>query len=265
VQEQQLTTLGGNVHALEVLGTFDDCQQLVKQAFADEDLNTQLNLTSANSINIARWLPQQLYYLLAWQQWQHDVAPVIAVPSGNFGNLAAGMLAHRSGLPVQHFIAACNANDVVPRYFTTGAYEPHAAIATISNAMDVGNPSNFVRILEMYKDNLPALAQLLSAHSVSDEITKATLKSLYETHRYLCDPHGAVAYTCLHQYLRAHPQAQGYFLETAHPVKFYDVVEGVIGHNIYELDHKSSKNKKLIDSDYQQIVTELLTIAKTVF
>jgi threonine synthase len=229
VQEQQLTTLGGNVQALEVEGSFDDCQQLVKQAFADVELNQRLKLTSANSINIARWLPQQLYYALAYKQWPHETPPVIAVPSGNFGNLAAGMLAQRSGLPVQHFIAACNANDVVPRYFTTGQYEPHTAIATISNAMDVGNPSNFVRILEMYKQYPAALPKMLSAQTVSDDQTRHTLQHVYTQHQYLCDPHGAVAYACLHNYLSQHPGQHGLFLETAHPVKFYDVVEPVIG------------------------------------
>ncbi len=148
VQELQLTTLGNNITAIEVDGTFDDCQQMVKQSFADKDLNENLFLTSANSINVARWLPQQFYYFFAYKQWKDKTSsPVISVPSGNFGNICAGLLAHRSGLPVKHFIAACNANDVVTRYLETGNYLPQKSIATLSNAMDVGNPSNFVRIL----------------------------------------------------------------------------------------------------------------------
>ena len=156
VQELQLTTPGKNISALEVNGTFDDCQQLVKQAFADTELNKQIFLTSANSINVARWLPQQFYYFFAYQQWaDKNNPPVIAVPSGNFGNICAGLLAHRSGLPVNHFIAACNANDIVPVYLETGNYASKQAVATLSNAMDVGNPSNFVRILELFHKEFP--------------------------------------------------------------------------------------------------------------
>src|SRR6476659_9323315 len=148
VQELQLTTNGDNIRALEINGTFDDCQSVVKQAFADQELNRQLFLTSANSINVARWLPQQFYYAFALKEWKENTPPVVAVPSGNFGNLCAGLLAFRSGLPIKHFIAACNSNDVVPHYFQTGRFEPKPAIATLSNAMDVGHPSNFVRMLE---------------------------------------------------------------------------------------------------------------------
>jgi len=157
VQELQLTTLGQNITALEVNGTFDDCQAMVKQAFADADLNNKLSLTSANSINVARWLPQQLYYFFAYQQWKENDAPIICVPSGNFGNICAGIVAHISGLPVKHFIAACNANDVVPNYLQTGQYTPKAAVATISNAMDVGNPSNFIRIMQLFNNQFSEL------------------------------------------------------------------------------------------------------------
>lgn len=230
VQEKQLTTLGSNIHALEVDGTFDDCQQLVKRAFADAELNQQLFLTSANSINVARWLPQQFYYFFAWKQWQNkEHPPVISVPSGNFGNICAGLLAYKSGLPVKHFIAACNANDMVPVFLTTGNYQPKKAVPTISNAMDVGDPSNFVRILELFHHTLDNLRSVLSAYSITDEETKAVMKEVLQTHHYLPDPHGAVGYLALQRYLQEHTDSAGIFLETAHPVKFYDVVEPVTG------------------------------------
>ncbi len=230
VQEKQLTTPGKNIHALEVSGTFDDCQQMVKQAFTDEALNKKLFLTSANSINVARWLPQQLYYFFAYKQWANkNNPPVISVPSGNFGNICAGILAHISGLPVQHFIAACNANDVVPAFMRTQKYEPKKAVATISNAMDVGNPSNFVRILEMFHHEFKGLKNVLSSCSISDDETRVTLKLVFQTNHYLLDPHGAVGFRALQDYLKHHPGQKGIVLETAHPVKFYDVVEPVIG------------------------------------
>ncbi|HEY9343588.1 MAG TPA: threonine synthase, partial [Hanamia sp.] len=173
VQELQLTTLGKNIKALEVDGTFDDCQQLVKQAFADELLNEKLFLTSANSINVARWLSQQFYYFFAYQQWNDKKnPPVISVPSGNFGNICAGLLAHHSGLPVKHFIAACNANDVVTEYLKTENYAPKKSIATISNAMDVGNPSNFVRILQLFNQEFQSLKNVMSSYTFSDEETR---------------------------------------------------------------------------------------------
>ncbi|MBX9785522.1 MAG: threonine synthase [Chitinophagaceae bacterium] len=233
VQEKQLTTLGNNIHALEVNGTFDDCQQLVKQAFADEALNKQLFLTSANSINVARWLPQQFYYFFAYKQWKEKgQLPVISVPSGNFGNICAGILAHISGLPVQHFIAACNANDVVPQFMQTQNYHPKAAVATISNAMDVGNPSNFIRILELFQHQFPQLKEKLSAYSITDDETKATMKRVFDEYGYILDPHGAVGYLALEHYLQQYPQQKGMILETAHPVKFYDVVEPVLNKKI---------------------------------
>ena len=230
VQEKQLTTLGKNIHALEVSGTFDDCQQMVKQVFTDEALNKKLFLTSANSINVARWLPQQFYYFFAYKQWaQKNSPPVIAVPSGNFGNICAGILAHVSGLPVKHFIAACNANDVVPAFMETEKYEPKKAVATISNAMDVGNPSNFIRILEIFHHQFANLQNVLSSCSITDTATKDTMQKVYQEEGYLLDPHGAVGYLALQQYLQKHPAEKGIVLETAHPVKFYDVVEPVIG------------------------------------
>ncbi|GAA3938570.1 threonine synthase [Hymenobacter algoricola] len=229
VQELQLTTLGRNITALEVQGTFDDCQRLVKQAFGDAELGRRYFLTSANSINVARWLPQQLYYCFAWQQWPHAGPPVFAVPSGNFGNLCAGLLAYASGLPAQHFLAACNANDAVPEYLRSGRFLPQEAVATISNAMDVGNPSNFVRILELFGQEFEAMQRRISGYTVSDTRTAAAIRAVYEQHGYLLDPHGAVAYEALQQYLAHHPAAHGIFLATAHPVKFYDVVEPIIG------------------------------------
>ncbi len=233
VQEKQLTTLGKNIHALEVTGTFDDCQQMVKQAFTDTALSEQLFLTSANSINVARWLPQQFYYFFAYKQWaDKNNPPVIAVPSGNFGNICAGILAHVSGLPVQHFIAACNANDVVPAFMQTEKYEPKKAIATISNAMDVGNPSNFIRILEIFNHQFTSLKNQVSSCSISDAETSNTLKQVYQENNYLLDPHGAVGYLALQRYLNEHPEQKGIVLETAHPVKFYDVVEPIIAEKV---------------------------------
>ena len=233
VQEKQLTTLGHNIHAIEVNGSFDDCQHLVKQAFLDETLKQQIFLTSANSINVARWLPQQFYYFFAWKQWQHqDKPPVICVPSGNFGNICAGMLAHESGLPVKHFIAACNANAVIPGFMQTGVYQPMKAVPTISNAMDVGDPSNFVRIMELMQQEFPKLQSCFSSVSISDEETKETLLRVFKEHDYLMDPHGAVGFLALENYLNVHPTEKGIFLETAHPVKFFDVVEPMIDQQV---------------------------------
>lgn len=231
-QEVQLTTLGKNITAIEVDGSFDDCQQLVKNAFMDEDLQKRLFLTSANSINVARWLPQQLYYFFAHQQWQHREPPVVCVPSGNFGNICAGLLAYCSGLPVTHFVAACNANDTVPQFLQSGVYAAKASVATLSNAMDVGNPSNFVRIMELFNQELPSLKNVLSSYSITDEETKAAIKAVFDADKYVLDPHGAVGFLALRRYLREHPGANGYFLETAHPVKFYDAIEPVIGQKI---------------------------------
>jgi len=232
LQELQLTTLGQNITALEVQGNFDDCQALVKQAFKDESLTSRRTLTSANSINVARWLPQQLYYLFAMQQWAPAAPPVIAVPSGNFGNLCAGLLAHASGLPVGHFLAACNANDAGAEYLRTAIFAPKTAVATISNAMDVGHPSNFVRILELFKHEHATISQLLSGYSVSDADTSATIQRVEAERGYLLDPHGAVAFFALEKYLADYPAAAGFLLATAHPVKFPEVVEPLIGRRV---------------------------------
>lgn len=229
VQEKQLTTLGKNIHALEVAGTFDECQQMVKAVFADVELNQKIKLTSANSINVARWLPQQFYYFYLWKQWKDKInPPVVTVPSGNFGNICAGLLAKRSGLPIQHFIAACNANDTVPEFLRSGNYQPKKSVPTISNAMDVGDPSNFIRIMEIFHQQIGGLRNTLNGYTISDDETKATLVSVFKEHNYLLDPHGAVAYTALQLYQTQHPDTKGVILETAHPVKFYDVIEPLI-------------------------------------
>ncbi|MEO6136477.1 MAG: threonine synthase [Ginsengibacter sp.] len=233
VQELQLTTLGKNIKALEVDGSFDDCQSLVKQAFADESLNKEIFLTSANSINVARWLSQQFYYFFAYQAWpDKNNPPVISVPSGNFGNICAGLLAHRTGLPFSHFIAACNANKVFTDYLQTQNYSPVESIATISNAMDVGSPSNFVRILQIFNNQFPDITNLISSYSITDDETRKAIQQVYVNNHYLMDPHGAVAYVALKRYLQNENSKAGLFLETAHPVKFYDVVEPVINEKI---------------------------------
>jgi len=228
IQELQLTTLGKNITALEIQGTFDDCQALVKQAFTDEELNKRLSLTSANSINVARWLPQQFYYFYALQQWNHETPPVISVPSGNFGNICAGLLAYVSGAPIKHFVAACNSNDIFSNYILNNVVTPKTAVPTISNAMDVGNPSNFVRMLELFAHDHKRIKDLISNCSVSDELTAETIAEVYKTFNYLLEPHGAVAYYGLQQYLKNNPNDKGIILETAHPVKFGDVVEKII-------------------------------------
>ncbi len=264
VQEKQLTTLGNNIHALEVNGNFDDCQQMVKAAFLDEELNKNLFLTSANSINVARWLPQQFYYFFAYKQWlEKDNPPVISVPSGNFGNICAGLLANVSGLPISHFIAACNANNVVPHYFQTQHYRPQKAVATISNAMDVGDPSNFVRILELFQNQFQNLTAKVSSCSITDEETKKALVDVYNNKNYLCDTHGAVAYYAIENYLKNNPKQKGVFLETAHPVKFYDVVEPIIAEQIpipesIKKQLLLQKNSTLMDADFNFLKEYLL-------
>jgi threonine synthase len=232
VQEKQLTTLGKNIHSLEVSGTFDDCQKMVKEAFSDHDLANKLFLTSANSINVARWLPQQFYYFYAYMQWQEKQLPVITVPSGNFGNICAGLIAYKSGLPVKHFVAACNANDVVPEYFKKGEYHAKQARATISNAMDVGDPSNFVRILELFEHEFGTLKHAISSYSISDDETRKTILDVKEKYNYLLDPHGAVGFASAQQYLSMNKDDKTILLETAHPIKFYDVVEPLTGEKV---------------------------------
>ncbi len=226
VQELQLTTCGNNVTALRIHGSFDDCQQIVKEAFMDEELNKMLQLTSANSINIARWLPQQLYYFLALQQWEETVPPVMAVPSGNLGNIAAGLLAKKSGLEIAHLIAACNVNDTVTDFLTKGIHSPKKAQATISNAMDVGDPSNLIRIIEMYQGNLSLLSSDLRSSMQTDDSTIEAIRSIYQQYNYILDPHAAVGYSALKSLLKK--DEKGILLATAHPVKFPETVEKII-------------------------------------
>jgi threonine synthase len=245
VQEKQLTTLGKNIHALEVDGTFDECQQMVKAAFADVDLNQKIKLTSANSINVARWLPQQFYYFYLYKQWKDKAnSPVVTVPSGNFGNICAGLLAQQSGLPIKHFIAACNTNDTVPEFLRSGNYQPKKAVPTISNAMDVGDPSNFIRIMEMFHQEKNDLEKILTGYTITDDETKATLVSVLKDHNYLLDPHGAVAYNALQQYQVQHPHTKGVILETAHPVKFYDSIEPLISQTVLVPEAVAKQIKK---------------------
>lgn len=263
VQEKQLAAMGKNIHALEVRGNFDDCQRLVKQAFLDSDISARRFLTSANSINVARWLPQQFYYFFAIKQWMHDDPPVVSVPSGNFGNICAGILAMQSGLPIKHFIAACNANDVVPHYLETKEYVPKPAIATYSNAMDVGDPSNFVRLLEIFDQQFPELKSNLSAASITDLETLETIETLSKNEGYVLDPHGAVGYLALKQFLQQQENEKGIFLETAHPVKFPGSVEKAIGRSIeipVSLSALLEKEKQaiIIDPDYTQFKDFLL-------
>ena len=226
VQEKQLTTLGQNIRALEVDGTFDDCQDMVKTAFLDPEITDKIQLTSANSINVARWLPQMFYFAFAYQQLKDKTeAPVFSIPSGNFGNICAGMMAQQLGIPVKQFVASTNANRVVPNFMKDGVYQPLKSVATISNAMDVGDPSNFIRIREIFKDDFSEIKSHLSSYSFSDEQTRAAMQKIYSETEYIADPHGAVGYLGLKKYLNQHPAEQGIFLETAHPVKFLEVVE----------------------------------------
>ncbi len=230
VQEKQLTTLGQNIRALEVDGTFDDCQDMVKTAFLDSQITERIQLTSANSINVARWLPQMFYFAFAYQQLNDkSQAPVFSIPSGNFGNICAGIMAKQLGLPVSHFVAATNVNRVVPNFMESGVYAPMDSIATISNAMDVGDPSNFIRIREIYKNDFEKLRSDLSSFSFTDEQTREAMSLIYNASGYIADPHGAVGYLGLKKYMDRHPGNQGIFLETAHPVKFLEVVEPALG------------------------------------
>jgi threonine synthase len=231
IQEAQLTTIGGNVNALEVAGTFDDCQKMVKEAFLDREIGSRLMLSSANSINIARLIPQSFYYCWAWSRIEGSGRrTVVSVPSGNFGNLTAGLIAKRMGLPVHCFIAATNLNDVVPRYLKTGSYSPRPVVSTLSNAMDVSNPSNIDRILDLYDRDHAGLSHDLRGFSFSDDQTRAAMGQLYGRFGYVADPHGAVGYLGIKSLLEEDGgSAEGIFFETAHPAKFPDIVEQATG------------------------------------
>jgi threonine synthase len=228
IQERQLTTLGQNITALEVDGVFDDCQEMVKKAFLDDDLKHK-NLTSANSINIARWLPQMFYIFFAYKQLKkHNKEIILSCPSGNFGNICAGIMAKRLGLPITHFVASTNANDTVPRFLLDGNYNPKSTVATISNAMDVSNPSNFVRIQELYNNDLEQFKKDFSSYSFTDIETEEIIKKVYSNTTYILEPHGAVGYLGLKKEMEKHPNSIGVLLETAHPIKFLDTVEPLL-------------------------------------
>ena len=230
IQECQFTTLGKNITAVEVDGVFDDCQALVKNAFMDEELNNHMKLTSANSINVARFLPQAFYYFNAYARMKalgKADEMVVCVPSGNFGNITAALFGHRMGLPIKRFIAANNANDIFYNYLQTGKYEPKASRQTIANAMDVGDPSNFARIYDLYKGDHSAVTSIISGATYSDDMIRETMRQCYADNGYILDPHGACGYRALSEQLKA--GETGVFCETAHPAKFKDTVDSIIG------------------------------------
>lgn len=266
LQEKQLTTLGNNITALEILGTFDDCQNLVKTAFLDKTIQKKRTLTSANSINIARWLPQMFYYFLAYQQLKEKDSKIIfSVPSGNFGNLCSGMLAAKMGLPVYHFIAGTNINDTIPRFLKSGKYYPRPTHITLSNAMDISNPSNFSRIWHLYEKNLFKLQKKLSSYSFTDDNVLEAIKDVWKEYNYMLDPHGAIGYMALQEYLKYSKDSDvtGIFLETAHPIKFFDKTPKILQKNISDnqfLNKFLNKEKKsiILTNDYKKFKEWLL-------
>ncbi|MDP3150391.1 MAG: threonine synthase [Ignavibacteria bacterium] len=265
-QEQQLTTLGKNIFAFEVEGVFDDCQQLVKQAFHDNELKNIFSMTSANSINIARLLPQSFYYFEAYKQIKDKSLPfVISVPSGNFGNLTAGLIAQAMGLPIEKFIAAVNANDIFPKYLENGEYKPKDSVQTISNAMDVGNPSNFARIISLFDNDVESIRNTISSSSYSDEQTLSAIKEVKEQFGYTIDPHGAVGYLALKKYLEncENKNVNAVILETAHPSKFSEIVDEVLNEKTKMPERLSAclvKEKKsvLTQKDYASFKEALI-------
>lgn len=265
IQEKQLTTLGQNITALEVDGTFDDCQRLVKEAFLDKELNSKINLSSANSINISRLIPQSFYYFYAYSKLKSLGLPIVfSTPSGNFGNLCGGLIAKRMGLPIHKFVASTNANDVVPAFLETGIFSPRPSVATISNAMDVGNPSNYARLVELYGKDLEAIKKDIFGTRYSDEETAQAIEKVYKAGGYIMDPHGAVAYLGLKQYAKTTGEKfAGVFLATAHPSKFIEVVEDIIKKKI-ELPERllAVVNKKKeafpLTSDFSDLKSYLL-------
>jgi threonine synthase len=230
LQEKQIAGRGGNISALKVEGSFDDCQRLVKEAFNDKELNRSLSLASANSISIARLIPQVFYYFAAWKSLgDENCSPVISVPCGNFGNLTAGLIAWKLGLPVKHFVASTNINKEVPEYLASGIFQPRASIATISNAMDVGNPSNFSRMLELFHHDYREMRKLISGFYFSDDETREAIRELFSKNNYLADPHTAVGYSGLKKYFEENKNIPGIFISTAHPSKFPESVEAITG------------------------------------
>ena len=234
VQEQQITTNGNYVKAIEVEGDFDKCQSMVKKAFNDEEINRKIALTSANSINVARWLPQMFYYFLAYKKIKNKKEILFSVPSGNFGNICAGILSKSMGLPINHFIASTNINDTIPRYIKDGIFEPHPTKRTISNAMDVSEPSNFIRIQKIFNNDLQKLRKNISGYSFDDKATEEAMRSLFNSYNYISDPHSAVGYLGLKKYMALNKikDVNGIFISTAHSIKFKDVVENAIKTNV---------------------------------
>lgn len=264
LQEKQLTTLGHNITALEVSGNFDDCQALVKQAFLDTTLRQNLRLSSANSINISRLIPQVFYYWEAYKQvYRQHQNIVFVVPSGNFGNLTAGLIAQKMGLPVHHFVAATNANDVVPEYLQSGTFQPRPSVRTLSNAMDVGHPSNFARMLDLHGSTWNIMREHISGYAFSDTETQKAMRTVRHTYNYIMDPHGAVGYLAWQAYHQANPDTTGIILETAHPAKFLEDVESILNEKIVipqALLELSDKKKQAISmpTDYPAFRTWLL-------
>ena len=252
LQEKQLTALGGNITSLEVDGSFDDCQTLVKSAFLDRKLSELLNLTSANSINLSRLVPQSFYYIHAARQLDEGLLPTFVVPSGNFGNLTAGLLAMKLGLPVEQFVAATNLNDVVPAYLHSGEYKPRPSIATISNAMDVGAPSNFVRLKELFGDSYEEIRDHISGLAFDDEETRAAIREVKESTGYTIDPHGAVGWLAAKFWRQAKPDSTTITLETAHPAKFLDVMDEELGKGAVEIPERLA-----VLADREKVATPL--------
>ena len=264
IQEKQFTTLGQNITALEVDGTFDDCQALVKNAFMDVELNAHMKLTSANSINVARFLPQAFYYFYAYAQLKKAGKAdnlVVCVPSGNFGNITAGLFGKHMGLPVNRFIAANNKNDIFYQYLQSGEYNPHPSVATIANAMDVGDPSNFARVLALFENSHEAICAEISGATYTDEQIRETVKAAYQETGYLLDPHGACGYRALEEGLQE--GETGVFLETAHPAKFLETVEGIIGDKVeipakLQVFMKGTKQSIPMTKDFESFKAYLL-------
>lgn len=264
LQEKQLTTNGHNITALEVTGTFDDCQKMVKEAFLDTDLNQKLNLTSANSINVARLIPQSFYYMYAWSRLK-EVSEEIAfcVPSGNFGNLSGGLLARKMGMPVDHFVAATNVNDIVPHYLQTGNFEPKPSIQTLSNAMDVGNPSNFPRMQTLLGNDFKEIAGHIEGFAYDDEATLETISEVYDKFDYFLCPHSAIGYLGIKAFLDSHANFTGICLATAHPAKFMETVDRATGSDVdvplaLEEVMGKAKDSVVIGNQYEDLKSYLM-------
>ena len=265
IQEKQLTTFGNNINALEVDGDFDDCQNMVKNIFIDSQINSKIDITSANSINVGRWLPQTFYYFFAYKEIKRRLGnnkTVFSVPSGNFGNICAGLLSKLMGLPIDHFISATNINNVVPLFLKTGEYIPKKTIKTISNAMDVGNPSNFIRIQNLYNNDFHKLKKTMSGFYFSDSMTRDKIYNVFKKYNYILDPHGAIGYLGLKKFLKSNKNYFGVFLETAHPIKFLEIVEKKIKEKIpvpKQIKNILNKNgKKIPISSYNELKSFLL-------